>query len=172
MSTVVAWNIRGLNWPNKQVDVHLYLQMNNVGLLGLLETKVKIKSVEKVAATVFPGWRWIHNFSQNPKGRIWVAWKPSCYQIEATHISEQYIHCKAIQTSSNIKFYITFVYGLNQAHLRKQTWEELSTIQPLQEPWCIIGDFNAILNKEDRIGDEIVFSDIKDMQEFMANTEL
>ena len=173
MSNVIAWNIRGLNWPNKQVDVHLFLQLNNVGLIGLLETKVKIQNVEKVAAQVFPGWRWTHNFSLNPKGRIWVAWKPSSYQVEVIHISEQYVHCKATQTSSNIKFFITYVYGLNQVLSRKQMWEDLSTKQPAQEPWCIIGDFNAILYKEDRIGGgEVLFSDIKDMQEFMENNEL
>jgi len=55
MNNVISWNIRSLNWPNKQVDVHIFLQTNNVGLIGLLKTKVKIKNVEKVAAQVFPG---------------------------------------------------------------------------------------------------------------------
>ena len=55
MDNVVAWNIRGLNWPNKQVDVHIFLQTNKLGLIGLLETKVKEKNVEKVATHVFPG---------------------------------------------------------------------------------------------------------------------
>ena len=57
MNNVVSWNIRGLNWPNKQVDVHIFLQTNKLGLIGLLETKVKEKNVEKVATHVFPGWR-------------------------------------------------------------------------------------------------------------------
>ena len=79
MDNVVAWNIRGLNWPNKQVDVYLFLESNKVGLIGLFETKVKEQNVQTMASRAFPGWRWVHNFSLNPKGRIWVAWKPSSY---------------------------------------------------------------------------------------------
>ena len=67
-------------------------------------------------------------------------------------MSEQCIHCYAMQISSNVEFYITFVYGLNQMQLRKKLWTELASSQALHEPWCIIGDFNSILYKEDRIG--------------------
>ena len=56
MDNIVGWNIRGLNWPNKQVDINHYLFANKVGLVGLFETKVKEVNVDKVAARVFPGW--------------------------------------------------------------------------------------------------------------------
>ncbi|KAJ8427388.1 hypothetical protein Cgig2_008804 [Carnegiea gigantea] len=125
---------------------------NKVGLIGLLETKVKEKNVKKVATHVFPGWRWMHNFSLNPKGRIWM---------ELIHMTEQYTHCYAIQMSSNVKFYITFIYGLNQVQLRKKMWTNLSSSQPIHEPWCIIGDFNSILYKEDRIGGgDVLLTDV------------
>ncbi|KAJ8419711.1 LOW QUALITY PROTEIN: hypothetical protein Cgig2_028801 [Carnegiea gigantea] len=47
MVSVSSWNIRGLNWPNKQEDVHSFLQFNKVGLIGLLETKVKEKNLKE-----------------------------------------------------------------------------------------------------------------------------
>ena len=88
-------------------------------------------------------------------------------------MSEQYIHCKAAQMSSNVKFFITFVYGLNHVQLRKTMWEELSAHQPTQEPWCILGDFNSILYKEDRIGGgDVLYSDIKDMKKFMEKCKM
>jgi len=73
MDNLVAWSIRGLNWPNKQVDVNIFLHLNKVGLIGMFKKKVKEKNAEKVAAKVFPGWSWIHNFHLDPRGRIWVA---------------------------------------------------------------------------------------------------
>ena len=76
MDDIVGWNVRGLNWPNKQVDISIYLNLNKAGLVGLFETKVKLSNVDKVASQVFPGWRWHHNFSLNTKGRIWIAWRP------------------------------------------------------------------------------------------------
>ena len=81
MSRLCSWNIRGLNWPNKQEDIKIFLHEKNIALVGLLETKVKEKNVEKVAKNIFHGWNWHHNFSLNAKGRIWVAWKPSLYSI-------------------------------------------------------------------------------------------
>ena len=65
------------------------------------------------------------------------------------------------------------MYGLNHVQQRKMMWEALSSHQPVQEPWCILGDFNSILYKEDRIGGgDVLFSDIEDMSEFMENCEM
>ena len=52
--SIVSWNIKGLNSPNKQEDLMKFLYVNKVGLIGLLETKVKVHNVERVAAKVFP----------------------------------------------------------------------------------------------------------------------
>ncbi|KAJ8421817.1 hypothetical protein Cgig2_023810 [Carnegiea gigantea] len=49
MDSVVSWNIRGLNWPNKQEDVKVFLRLNKVGLVGLLKTKVKVETVNTMA---------------------------------------------------------------------------------------------------------------------------
>jgi len=70
MDNLTSWNVRDLNWENKQAEVKLFLQSNKIGLVGLLETKVKVKNVEKVAASIFHGWNWVHNFSLNAKRRL------------------------------------------------------------------------------------------------------
>jgi len=49
MNNLASWNIWGLNWPNKQEDVKIFLHENKIGLVGLLETKIKENKVEKVA---------------------------------------------------------------------------------------------------------------------------
>ncbi|KAJ8420501.1 hypothetical protein Cgig2_019205 [Carnegiea gigantea] len=55
--------------------------------------------------------------------------------------------------STNRKFFITFVYGFNQETNRWQMWEDLKGIaQGINEAWCVLGDFNSVLRKEDRIG--------------------
>ena len=55
MDNLTSWNVYGLNWLIKKAEVKLFLQSNKVGLMGLLETKVKVKNVEKVAASIFHG---------------------------------------------------------------------------------------------------------------------
>ena len=49
MARICTWNVRGLNWPNKQEDIKLFLHEKNIGFVGLLETKVNERNVEKVA---------------------------------------------------------------------------------------------------------------------------
>ncbi|KAJ8419799.1 hypothetical protein Cgig2_030528 [Carnegiea gigantea] len=39
MDRICSWNIRGLNWPNKQEDVKIFLHEKHIGFIGLLETK-------------------------------------------------------------------------------------------------------------------------------------
>lgn len=113
MDSIVSWNIRGLNWLNKQDDVKFFLYNNKVGMIGLLETKVKVQNVERVVAKVFSGRKWHQNFTPSIKGCIWIGWKPNSYEILVLKQLDQLIHCHAAQISTNKRFYITFVYGLS-----------------------------------------------------------
>ncbi|KAJ8450406.1 hypothetical protein Cgig2_002091 [Carnegiea gigantea] len=88
-------------------------------------------------------------------------------------LSDQFIHCHAMRMSTNDQFYITFVYSQNQVHLRHQLWEDLASLQPGHVPWCIIGDFNAIIYKDDSVGGgDVLTSDLKYMRDFMDLCEL
>ena len=55
MDRVCSWNVRGLNWLNKQEDIKIFLQEKRIGIIGLLETKVKERNVDKIAARLFQG---------------------------------------------------------------------------------------------------------------------
>ena len=53
-------------------------------------------------------------------------------------------------------------------------WEALQQIShTTNEVWCILGDFNTILSKEDRYGDNTVEDhDIQELNSFMTNCEV
>jgi len=53
MDKLCSWNIRGLNWPNKQEVVKIFLHEKQIGFVDLLETKVKDKNVNLVATRLF-----------------------------------------------------------------------------------------------------------------------
>jgi len=55
MDNILTWNVRGLNWPNKQEDIKCFLQMNKVGLVVLQETKVNKENGELVANQLLTG---------------------------------------------------------------------------------------------------------------------
>lgn len=56
MANILAWNIRGLNSPNKQENIRIFLQKQQVGLVALLKTKVHKNNIEGVAQKLFGGW--------------------------------------------------------------------------------------------------------------------
>ena len=112
MSQIASWNVRGLNWPNKQEDVKLFLQLNNVGLVGLIETKIRQQNVDTIATALLHGWQWTNNCDVS-NGRIWVAWKPSSYHLTILKSTDQFIHCEATQLITYKHFQITFIYGHN-----------------------------------------------------------
>jgi len=49
MDNIASWNVRGLNNPNKQKDAKLFLSKSKVGLMGLVETKVRKENEQEVA---------------------------------------------------------------------------------------------------------------------------
>jgi len=148
MDNIARWNIRGLNWPNKQEDVKIFSHDKGIGLVGLLETKIKEHNVQKEAVRIFPNWRWVHNFSLNPKGRIWLAWNPSSYHAHVLSVSDQMIHCKVSQISTSKMFYLSMIYGWNQESQRTSLWHDLTDIAQHMDPaWCLMGDFNALASR-------------------------
>ncbi|KAJ8420807.1 hypothetical protein Cgig2_019766 [Carnegiea gigantea] len=78
------------------------------------------------------------------------------------------------QVSTNKKFHIIFVYGMNHEHPRQQMWEELKALsQQMTETSCILGDFNAILHKEDRRGGNAIQDiELKEMTDLLEYSEL
>ena len=130
MASIVSWNVRGLNWPNKQEDLKLFLHKNKVGLIGLLETKVKIPKVNIIANVLFPRWNWHHNFHKNPKGSIWLAWNPAVYHVDILFTTDQLIHGRVRQLHTNNSFIISVVYGMNTITQRQQLWEDISDLIP------------------------------------------
>ena len=152
MARICSWNVRGLNWPNKQEDIKLFLHEKNI----------------------FHGWQWHHNFNLNTKGRIWVAWKPSLYKVQILSTEEQFIHCQVTMLHDMRKFFITFIYGANQEGQRQVLWDALEEFAAaIDEGWCILGDFNAVLNTADRMGGtEITAAEIRPLNDCINTCEV
>ncbi|KAJ8426568.1 hypothetical protein Cgig2_010627 [Carnegiea gigantea] len=128
MDSILSWNIRGLNGPNKQEDLKIFLQNNSIGLADFLETKVKRENVNKVVNNLCQGWDWHSNIQSSEKDRIWILWRPNCYAVTIVATTNQMVHCKAIQLSTQKKFHLTIVYGFNKEELRRPLWNDLKDI--------------------------------------------
>lgn len=135
------------------------------GIVGIVESKVKELKFDAIYANIFAGWKSYINNTYHPNGRVWVCWNQKEYDLQVLHCSAQMVHCAVISVQG-YRFYLTFVYGFNKDHLRKPLREDLcSLVGSIQDAWCVLGDFNNVLNPDDRLGGaEVTAAEISDFK--------
>ncbi|KAJ8425090.1 hypothetical protein Cgig2_034026 [Carnegiea gigantea] len=84
------------------------------------------------------------------------------------------LHPKTRMLATTVSFHVTFVYGMNKEQQRLPLWTDLMDIaRIMSSAWCVIGDFNAILYKLDRIGgDKVTTHDISKLSTLLEHSEL
>ncbi|KAK9756465.1 hypothetical protein RND81_01G099700 [Saponaria officinalis] len=121
------------------------------GLCGLVETRVRSSSFNKVARAFEADWCIETNLDFCERGRIWVMWRKGLFGITVIAKSVQAIHCSCTHLGSGWQFYMTVVYGLHTQVDRESLWSFLGSVYT-QSPWLVAGDFNNVLQTNERIG--------------------
>ena len=108
------------------------------------------------------------------QGEDMYSMAPQMYDSQVLRKTVQLIHYLVVQMSTHKRFYITFIYGMKHEHQRQPMWEDLLVLsQQINEAWCIIRDYNAVLYREDRIGgNEIQGTELKELTNFMEQGDL
>ncbi|XP_074265949.1 uncharacterized protein LOC141588404 [Silene latifolia] len=165
MDNIGSWNVRGMNKLPKQLDIKRFLHQNNVGLYGLVEHKIKGSDYADVLTKLGQHWNGIHNYNYHPGGRIWIIWVPQVFSITLLHMSAQQITVRVLEQASADSFIFTVVYGSNDDTERRDLWRDLKDIKDgYFGPWSICGDFNCVLNFNERIGRPVTWSDIEEFR--------
>lgn len=168
MVRIGFWNTRGLNSPLKHTDVRWFLKHNQIGLCRLLETSVKCGNFPKVYTGVCDGWSIVTNHQQHRGGRIWVIWLPNVFHLNVIECNAQYIHCKVEHRATNKKFFVTFVYGMNDAKDRDTLWNMLSILSTqFRDARVLGGDFNNVLNLNERLGSAVTLAKVESFRNCM-----
>lgn len=145
-----GWNIRGLNDPLKQVVVSNFISNNNLSLVGIIETHVQESQSSRIKHRLKPSWHFIDNYVNNIHGRILVGWDPEVMKVSVIHSSTQAIFLDILY-GQNIHFVVTMVYGDNDLITRRLLWEDINAFASYNTaPWILLGDFNSILEVEDK----------------------
>lgn len=62
----------------------------------------------------------------------------------------QCIHCKVTHKASQFWCYVSFIYASNASNEQTELWQDLEQLY-VQGPWLLMGDYNVILNAEERV---------------------
>ncbi|XP_021755926.1 uncharacterized protein LOC110721107 [Chenopodium quinoa] len=144
-----------------------------MGLFGLLETNVKVQKFGKVFENFGQDWSVITNHSFHKAGRIWIVWFPSMFTISSCIMDAQFIHVHVAHNALRKQFWLTMVYGLNTAREREALWQQIAQIAPPgDDPWILCGDFNNILNLEDRIASQCTLAEVEQFRHCLRSNNL
>ncbi|XP_020243219.1 uncharacterized protein LOC109821445 [Asparagus officinalis] len=89
--------------------------------------------------------------------------------------SDQQITCAIKSLDGRLDCVISSVYGFNQTEGRKELWADLIQIQEIigNVPWLICGDFNAMIDKDDKLGGAVLSdSDTRDFNNCIKDCHL
>lgn len=108
---------------------------------GILETRLKENKARDIVNKVAKNWWWVHNYSEDNKGRIWVVWKATEVDVQVLNIHAQFIHCRISDRQTDLSSLVTVIHGKNAIDERKVMWNDLTTIgQNITEPWALCRD--------------------------------
>lgn len=82
-----------------------------------------------------------------------MLWDPGILNIQTLKVTDQIICVQALFHNGKIANF-SFVYGSNSHIQRKDLWQDIIDFagSSLFVPWALLGDFNAILNSQEKVG--------------------
>ncbi|KAH0773570.1 hypothetical protein KY290_010707 [Solanum tuberosum] len=106
-----------------------------------------------MASKLFGGWGYITNLADHYNGRVWVTWRPDWFKVTLISSNPQAITCEVENVALQREFIFTIVHAFNTREERRSLWSYLEEVNAgINIPWLIMGDFNALLKMEDRLG--------------------
>ncbi|XP_074283519.1 uncharacterized protein LOC141608065 [Silene latifolia] len=165
MDSIGSWNVRGINGINKQLDVKKNLHQNNIGLYGLVKTKVKLHDFTSILHNLGSHWEGINNNSYHHGGRVWIIWVPQLFTVTTLLMNAQIITVLVNERATGDEFLFSVVYGFNEDSERADLWAHLRFIKDnYHKPWGVCGEFNNVLHYNERIGREVTWNEIADFR--------
>lgn len=164
--SLLSWNCRGLG-RSQDLTINRLMEIRKKyfpELLFLMETMHKRNDL--VDIQVWLGYDHVHTV--NPVGKsggLAVFWKNSGL---VNIVSSNKNMVDLLFQLGDKKFFVSCIYGEPNEGKRQCLWEKISRVGVnRKEPWCLLGDFNAICGNNEKSGGPLrsdeVFSDFNDM---------
>lgn len=97
--------------------------------------------------------KFINNFDVVKNDRI-LLWNPLTVQVVTTSFEKQVIHATITCLMTSKTFHLSLSYGYYQITERRELWDSLIS-NILDSPALIGGDFNVVLNPDERVGGRV-----------------
>lgn len=112
----------------------------------------------------------MQNVVVNCSSKIWIFWNDEL-KGKVEYGSQQQITLQFVHSVNRKELWITSIYARCNTLERLELWEELEEIsKEVHQTWIVGGDFNVILNKEEKLGGlDVTFDEIIDFAKCVNN---
>jgi len=173
---ILAWNCSGLGKPHAVRALQQLLKVQCPDMVFLCETKLcesdpNLKS--KLCSNILLNYHLVNCAKANGKrsGGLAMLWK-SDVNLTILNFSERYIDYYISCSITNIKWYATGFYGFlthNEKHKSCDLIKNISNSHQ-HDNWLIFGDFNIVLNSDEKLGGNPIENTIADNFHNTLNT--
>ncbi|XP_019248329.1 PREDICTED: uncharacterized protein LOC109227585 [Nicotiana attenuata] len=95
------------------------------------------------------------------------------YGVNIISVIAQLIHCELHHRGTGRTLHATVIYAFNDVALRRDLWQAIKDIHvQMKGPRAIMGDFNCVLYKEERMGSPITMAEIRDFKKYVEDCSL
>ncbi|XP_073057173.1 uncharacterized protein [Primulina eburnea] len=148
---ILSWNCRGLGHTRAVPNLRELVRAHRPTVIFLYETLTHSQKIEEVKISLgFDG-----AFSIDREGRsggIAALWKYSDHYTVIGY-SRNHIDLKITEPGQE-DWRLTGYYGFPEQRRRREAWNLLKAVTRISQlPWCIIGDFNDILDSSEKHGE-------------------
>lgn len=148
---LLVWNVRGLNSPARSAIFQVLVAASSPSIVCFQETKVEVVSRDIVRQCL--GNR-LENFYYLPavgtRGGILIAWDDTVVSLSSSHTTANTLTA-LVQPHGAPVWWLTGVYGPQSDADKAEFLLELEEIRDLHAgPWAVVGDFNLLVNPEDK----------------------
>ncbi|KAL0285068.1 UNVERIFIED_CONTAM: hypothetical protein Sradi_7183200 [Sesamum radiatum] len=173
MIRAAAWNVRGLNCLGHQAAVGHLVRDYKLQFVGLLETRVRQGNIARIRANLLLNWAWFDDYS-GPGGRIWLSWNPLELDVRVVKVEYQLMHCKIVNKVTHTSCLCRSFMGTVTIR-RRDLWSGLCVLADdcADDPWCVLGDFNAIVDSSEACGRAVEFgASMAEFRDCISSTAL
>ncbi|RYR24559.1 hypothetical protein Ahy_B02g058063 [Arachis hypogaea] len=149
---IICWNCRGAGGKSFHSLIRDMRKEYDAHFIILLETHVSGMKGKKIRDKMgFDGSFIVEAVGHS--GGIWCLWDAGIWDVVVLDYSHQLVHLQ-VSCNNSDSWLLSACYGSPQRATRRSLW---SNIRSLADntilPWCLLGDFNAILHDHERQGD-------------------
>lgn len=111
-------------------------------------------SIDEINKTLWPKWKTVHNGGNGKRIRMIIGWDDEVWKVQVVDSGDQYMHCEMRSVDTGMLHKVSFIYASNYAQRRREVWSccvELAKVNT-QNPWLVLGDFNAVRFTHERQG--------------------